>query len=531
MLTLLQSSVTTIKFRAPERPSPWGGILLYALLLAPIIIIGAMYWNGRRSSAGPQGMANFAKSKFSMVDPATNKVRLKDVAGCDEAKYEVAEFVSILKSSENFDRVAAVPPKGVLMVGPPGTGKTLLAKAIAGEAGVPFFSVGGSDFVEMFVGVGAARIRSLYETVKANAPAILFIDEIDALGKIRSGGNSPGSNDEREQTLNQLLIEMDGFAPNSGIFVIAATNRADVLDPALRRPGRFDREVHVGLPDREGRTKILELHASKVPVSKAVDWDKIARGTPGFSGADLANLVNEAALHAARKGAKMVTPADLNEARDKIIMGVERKGALMNDRDRRVVAYHEAGHALVGYFIEGNDPIHKITIVPRGRALGVTMSLPDEDSFNHDSTRLRAQIAMLLGGRAAEDVALKTATVGASNDFDRATAIARRMVGVWGMSELGTISVHGEQGEGSWSPSGWSEHWKKQVDDTAAKIMREEYIRATQVMKDHREALERVALALLEHETVEAEQFIALVNADSVKGSDPVSNENVNTSI
>lgn len=517
VMELLQteSPGTVIEVGAPARPSTWGGIAYYTILLLPILLLGLIFWFSRRAG-GPGGQAdraaNFGKIRSAMVDPDSNPVRLADVAGCDEAKLEVAEIVDFLKRPEDFTRVGAKGPRGVLMVGSPGTGKTLLAKAIAGEAGVPFFTQSGSDFVEMFVGVGASRVRSLFELVKQHAPAIVFIDEIDAVGKTRSNGNVPGSNDERETTLNELLVQMDGFQSNSGIVVIAATNRADVLDPALRRPGRFDREVVVPLPDRDGRAKILALHAKKVPVARDVDWQKVARGTPGFSGADLANLVNEAALHAARRRASMVTPQDLEDARDKIIMGTERKGTVMNERDRRVVAYHEAGHALVGHFLPHTDPVHKITIVPRGRALGVTMSLPDEDSYNHNSDRLRAEIAVLMGGRAAEDVALSNASVGASNDFHRATALARRMVGVWGMSELGTISVHGEQGEGGgWSVSPWSEHWKRQVDDTSAAILHEEYNRAKQVMVDHREALERVALALLEHETVDSDLFLKLI--------------------
>lgn len=509
-----RSPKTVVEIKAPVKPSPWGSILFYMVLLLPVVLLIMIYMSSRRGMTGsPADRATeFGKIKSSMVDPQSNSVRFEDVAGCDEAKLEVAEVVEFLKRPEDFERVGAKGPRGVLMVGPPGTGKTLLAKAIAGEAGVPFFTQSGSDFVEMFVGVGASRVRSLFDIVKQHAPAIIFIDEIDAVGKARSNGAMPGgANDEREGTLNQLLVQMDGFDTNAGIVVIAATNRADTLDPALRRPGRFDRQVYVPLPDRDGREKILRLHAKKVPVANEVDWKKVARGTPGFSGADLANLVNEAALHAARKRAAMVTPADLEEARDKIILGAERRGMSMGEHARKVIAYHEAGHALVGHFIDHTDPVHKITIVPRGGALGVTMSLPRDDNYNQNSERLRAEIAVLLGGRAAEEVALGNASVGASNDFHRATEIARRMVGVWGMTELGTVSVHGEQGEGGWNPSPWSEHWKRQVDDRAVQLLREGYEQARNVMLEHRDALEKVAQELLENETVDADRFVELV--------------------
>ena len=519
-----RSPKTVVEIKAPVKPSPWGSILFYMVLLLPVVLLIMIYMSSRRGMPGSPAdrAAEFGKIKSSMVDPQSNSVRFEDVAGCDEAKLEVAEVVEFLKRPEDFERVGAKGPRGVLMVGPPGTGKTLLAKAIAGEAGVPFFTQSGSDFVEMFVGVGASRVRSLFDIVKQHAPAIIFIDEIDAVGKARSNGGMPGgANDEREGTLNQLLVQMDGFDTNAGIVVIAATNRADTLDPALRRPGRFDRQVYVPLPDRDGREKILRLHAKKVPVANEVDWQRVARGTPGFSGADLANLVNEAALHAARKRAAMVTPADLEEARDKIILGAERRGMSMGEHARKVIAYHEAGHALVGHFTDHTDPVHKITIVPRGGALGVTMSLPRDDNYNQNSERLRAEIAVLLGGRAAEEVALGNASVGASNDFHRATEIARRMVGVWGMSDLGTVSVHREQGEGGWNPSPWSEHWKRQVDDRAAQLLRDGYEQARNVMLEHREALEKVAKELLDNETVDADRFVELVGP-SPFGNDPV---------
>jgi cell division protease FtsH len=512
---------TVVRIVPPTRPSAMWSIL--TLLLPVALLILFWYWMMKRQPGGGMGdrAMGFGKNRSQMVDPASNPIRLSDVAGCDEAKQEVAEIVDFLRRPEDYQRVGAEAPRGILMVGAPGTGKTLLAKAIAGEAGVPFFSVSGSDFVEMFVGVGAARVRSLFEQVKQAAPAIVFIDEIDAVGKQRSGGQAQGANDERDQTLNQLLVEMDGFQPNSGVVVIAATNRADVLDAALRRPGRFDREVVIPLPDRAGRAKILALHAKKVPIANSVDWERVARGTPGFSGADLANLINEAALIAARTRASMVTAVDLENARDKIILGVERKGGILNDRERRVVAYHEAGHALVARFLSHTDPVHKITIMPRGRALGVTMQLPQEDSYNQDAERLRATIAVLLGGRAAEEVALSTMTVGASNDFDRATQIARRMVGVWGMSKLGAVSVHGEDGENQWGTSGWSNDWKLKVDNHAVEILTEEFDRALHVMRENSEALERVAQALLERETLDADEFEALIINDPPKDLTP----------
>ena len=509
----LIKSKAKVEVVEPPRPS-----MLFALIsiLLPIgLLIGFLYWMHRKSggAGGASAAMGFGKHRGQMVDPSQNPHRLTDVAGCDEAKVEVAEIVDFLRNPEDYQGVGANPPKGILMVGPPGTGKTLLAKAIAGEAGVPFFTTSGSEFVEMFVGVGAARVRSIFEQVKQNAPAIIFIDEIDAVGRSRSSGGV-NSNDERDQTLNQLLTEMDGFQPNSGVVVIAATNRAEVLDPALRRPGRFDREVAVSLPDRSGRAQILKLHATKVPMDATVDWNKVAAGTPGFSGADLANLINEAALLAARTKQTTVTMRHLEEARDKILMGVERPRGLLNEKERTIVAYHEAGHALVARFMQSAEPVHKITIMPRGRALGVTMQLPKEDSYNHDADALRTNITVLMGGRAAEAVALDQQTVGASNDFHRATQLARRMIGVWGMGKLGPVSFHGEEGEDRWSPGGWSDHWRKKVDDEAAELLEAEYNRAVQIMKDHRTLLESVAQALLTEETLDADRFEALVQEE-----------------
>ena len=506
-----------VKITVNEPPSPSIWMNLVSLLLPILLLIAFLYWMQRRSgmAGGTAGPMSFARHKSQMVEPSQNHFRLSDVAGCEEAKQEVAEIVDFLRRPEDYTRVGAKPPKGILMVGPPGTGKTLIAKAIAGEAGVPFFITSGSEFVEMFVGVGAARVRNMFEQVKKKAPAIIFIDEIDAVGRSRSAPGM-GSNDERDQTLNQLLVELDGFQSNAGVVVIAATNRAEVLDPALRRPGRFDREVVVNLPDRAGRVQILKLHATKVPMDLSLDWDKIAAGTPGFSGADLANLINEAALLAARKKESMVTMADVENARDKILMGVERPRGLLNEKERTIVAYHEAGHALVARFLPDAEPVHKITIMPRGRSLGLTMQLPREDSYNHDMQALRANITVLMGGRAAEEVALKTKTVGASNDFHRATQLARRMIGVWGMGELGTVSFHGEDGEDRWSPGGWSDHWKQKVDDEAIKMVRAEYARAVSILLEHLCLLETVAQTLLSEETIDASRFDGLVKAEEI---------------
>lgn len=496
-----------------ERPksSPWG--MLAMAFLPMLLLIGFMWWMMKRGAGnGPNSQAlGFGKSRVQALDPATNTVRFVDVAGCDEAKAEVAELTEFLKNPSHYARVGGKMPHGVLLAGPPGTGKTLLAKAIAGEAGVPFFFTSGSDFVEMFVGVGAARVRDTFAQAKAQAPSIIFVDEIDAVGRQRSSGPH-GSNDEREQTLNALLVEMDGFKGNEGVIVIAATNRADMLDEALRRPGRFDREVNVGLPDRLGRAQILEVHARTVPVDTGVDWDIIARGTPGFSGAELASLINEAALAAARGGQQVVTMAHLEWARDRVMMGAEKLSGLKNPKERRITAYHEAGHALVARFIEGADPVHKITIVPRGRSLGLTMQLPKEDATNYEREELMTRIAVLMGGRAAEEVALQMSTAGASNDFARAAALARRMVATWGMDEqLGPVSFDGEYGAIPGQNNGWSETWKKKVDDTVVAILREKYRQACQILRDNRALLDAVGEALLERETLDAEQFEQLV--------------------
>ncbi|MCL2644791.1 MAG: ATP-dependent zinc metalloprotease FtsH, partial [Betaproteobacteria bacterium] len=400
-----------------------------------LLLIGVWIFFMRQMQGGGKGGAfSFGKSKARMIDESANSVSFADVAGCDEAKEEVAELVEFLRDPSKFQKLGGRIPKGVLLVGSPGTGKTLLAKAIAGEAKVPFFSISGSDFVEMFVGVGAARVRDMFEQAKKHAPCIVFIDEIDAVGRQRGAGLG-GGNDEREQTLNQLLVEMDGFEGQTGVIVIAATNRPDVLDPALLRPGRFDRQVVVNLPDIRGREQILKVHMRKVPIAPDVDAQVLARGTPGFAGADLANLVNEAALFAARANKRLVDMDDFERAKDKIIMGAERRSAVMPEEERRNTAYHESGHAVVARMLDKTDPVHKVTIIPRGRALGVTMQLPTEDRYSQDRERLLQAIAVLFGGRIAEEIFMGQMTTGASNDFQRATDLARRMVTQWGMSE------------------------------------------------------------------------------------------------
>jgi cell division protease FtsH len=447
-----------------------------------------------------------------MIDESNNNITFADVAGCEEAKEEVGELVDFLRDPAKFQKLGGRIPKGVLMVGNPGTGKTLLARAIAGEAKVPFFSISGSDFVEMFVGVGAARVRDMFDQAKKHAPCIVFIDEIDAVGRQRGAGLG-GGNDEREQTLNQLLVEMDGFEGTTGVIVIAATNRPDVLDPALLRPGRFDRQVVVPLPDIRGREQILLVHMRKVPVAPDVRAEIIARGTPGMSGADLANLVNEAALFAARKNKRLVDMDDFERAKDKIIMGAERRSMVMPEEERRNTAYHESGHALVAKLMPKTDPVHKVTIIPRGRALGVTMQLPDQDRYSMDRDRLLSTIAVLFGGRIAEEVFMGQMTTGASNDFERATAIARSMVTQWGMSdELGTM-VYGENegevflGRSITTHKNVSEATLQKVDQEIRKIIDQQFSLAKKLILDNRDKVEAMTKALLEWETIDADQI------------------------
>jgi len=510
---LLKQGVT-IRAEPPQEPS-----LLTQLLVAWLpflVLIGVWVWFMRRSSGagGPGGIFNFGKSRARQHGEGDIKVTLKDVAGVEEAKEEVGELVDFLRSPQKFSSLGGRIPRGVLMVGPPGTGKTLLARAIAGEAKVPFFSISGSDFVEMFVGVGASRVRDLFEQAKKSAPCIIFIDEIDAVGR-RRGAGLGGGHDEREQTLNQLLVEMDGFAGNEGIIVIAATNRADILDPALLRPGRFDRQVVVGLPDLSGRAAILEVHMRKVPLAEDVDARTIARGTPGFSGADLANLVNEAALFAARAGMVTVTMEMFEKAKDKIMMGAERRSMVMSEAEKRLTAYHEAGHAIVGRLVPEHDPVHKISIIPRGRALGVTLFLPERDRYSMSKRQLESQISSLFGGRLAEELIFGSdhVTTGASNDIERATEIARKMVTRFGLSDnLGPLAYGDEEGEVF---LGHSVTQQRQVSaDTAQAIDQEVRIiidrnfqRARDLLTNNMDKLHGMAEALLRFETIDKDQI------------------------
>jgi cell division protease FtsH len=482
-----------------------------------LLLIGVWVFFMRQMQGGGRGGAfSFGKSRARMLDESNNSITFADVAGCDEAKEEVQELVEFLRDPSKFQKLGGRIPRGVLMVGSPGTGKTLLAKAIAGEAKVPFFSISGSDFVEMFVGVGAARVRDMFENAKKHAPCILFIDEIDAVGRQRGAGLG-GGNDEREQTLNQLLVEMDGFETGQGIIVIAATNRPDVLDPALLRPGRFDRQVVVPLPDIRGREQILNVHMRKVPMGPDVKADVIARGTPGMSGADLANLVNEAALFAARRAARLVEMIDFERAKDKIIMGAERRSIVMPEEERRNTAYHESGHALVARMLPKTDPVHKVTIIPRGRALGVTMQLPTEDRYSLDRERMKSMISVLFGGRIAEEVFMNQMTTGASNDFERATALARDMVTRYGMSDALGPMVYAENegevflGRSITKTTNMSEETMRKVDSEIRRIIDEQYATARRIIEDNREKIEVMAKALLEWETIDAEQIEDIV--------------------
>lgn len=478
-----------------------------------LLLIGVWIFFMRQMQGGGKGGAfSFGKSRARMMDENTNNITFSDVAGCDEAKEDVTELVDFLRDPTKFQRLGGRIPRGVLLVGPPGTGKTLLAKAIAGEAKVPFFSISGSDFVEMFVGVGAARVRDMFENAKKQAPCIIFIDEIDAVGRQRGAGLG-GGNDEREQTLNQLLVEMDGFETGQGVLVIAATNRPDVLDPALLRPGRFDRQVVVSLPDIRGREQILKVHMRKVPLASNVDALVLARGTPGFSGADLANLVNEAALFAARRNGRTVDMSDFEKAKDKIIMGAERRTLVMPEEERRNTAYHESGHALVARSLPKTDPVHKVTIIPRGRALGVTMQLPEGDRYSMDKERLLNMIAMLFGGRIAEEVFMNQMTTGASNDFERATAIARDIVTRYGMTDsLGPVVYAENEGEvflgrSVTKTTHVSESTMQKVDHEIRRIIDEQYNVARSIIEGNRDKMEAMAAALLEWETIDADQI------------------------
>ncbi|HEX2827900.1 MAG TPA: ATP-dependent zinc metalloprotease FtsH [Burkholderiales bacterium] len=487
-----------------------------------LLLIGVWIFFMRQMQGGGRGGAfSFGKSRARMLDESNNTVTFADVAGCEEAKEEVAELVEFLRDPSKFQKLGGRIPRGVLMVGNPGTGKTLLARAIAGEAKVPFFSISGSDFVEMFVGVGAARVRDMFEQAKKHSPCIVFIDEIDAVGRQRGAGLG-GGNDEREQTLNQLLVEMDGFEANSGVIVIAATNRPDVLDPALLRPGRFDRQVVVPLPDIRGREQILQVHMRKVPVAPDVRPDILARGTPGFSGADLANLVNEASLFAARGNKRLVDMDDFERAKDKIIMGAERRSIVMPEHERKNTAYHEAGHAVVARKLSRTDPVHKVTIIPRGRALGVTMQLPQEDRYSMDREQILQNISVLFGGRIAEEIFMSQMTTGASNDFERATDMARNMVVRWGMSDNLGPMVYGENegevflGRSITTHKNVSESTLQQVDAEIRRIIDQQYGVARSIIEEHREKVEKMATCLLEWETIDADQI-----NDIMEGREP----------
>ena len=497
----------------------WIGILFNAIPI--LILLGLWIFMMRQMQSGGNKALSFGKSRARLHSSQQKKVTFKDVAGVEEAKEELQEIIEFLREPQKYQKLGGRIPKGVLLIGPPGTGKTLLARAIAGEANVPFFSISGSDFVEMFVGVGASRVRDLFEQGKKNAPCIIFIDEIDAVGRHRGAGLG-GGHDEREQTLNQLLVEMDGFESNEGVILVAATNRPDVLDPALLRPGRFDRRVVVDRPDVRGRESILKVHIKKVPLSDDVDLSVIARGTPGFAGADLANLVNEAALLAARQNRKVVTQSDFELAKDKVLMGVERKSLIMNDKEKRTTAYHEGGHALVAALMEHADPLHKVTIIPRGMALGLTMQLPLDDKLSHDKNYLEAQLSILMAGRIAEEIFLHQLTTGARNDIERATEMARKMVCEWGMSELGPLSF-GKQDEQIFlgreiaQHRDYSEATAIRIDDQVRRLIEEGYGRARRIIEEHTDALVRVAEALLEREVLDGSEVIDLIHGKELK--------------
>ncbi|HJV66456.1 MAG TPA: ATP-dependent zinc metalloprotease FtsH [Geomonas sp.] len=499
-----------------------GSLLVVLLQWAPILfLIGLWIFIMRQMQTGGNRALAFGKSRAKLLTPSQKKVTFKDVAGCEEAKEELREIIEFLKDPSKFQKLGGKIPKGVLMMGPPGTGKTLLARAVAGEANVPFFSISGSDFVEMFVGVGASRVRDLFEQGKKNAPCIIFIDEIDAVGRHRGAGLG-GGHDEREQTLNQLLVEMDGFESNEGVILIAATNRPDVLDPALLRPGRFDRQVVVPRPDVKGREMILKVHTKKTPLSPDVDLETIARGTPGFSGADLSNVVNEAALLAARKDKSVVEMRDFDDAKDKVLMGVERRSMVISDEEKKNTAYHEAGHTLVAKLIPGTDPVHKVSIIPRGRALGVTMQLPIEDKHSYSRESLLDRIAVLMGGRVAEEIIFNSMTTGAGNDIERATEIARKMVCEWGMSEkLGpvTFGKKDEQiflGREMATQKNYSEATAIEIDHEIRLIVEQNYARVQELLKNNIDALHKISLALIEKENLSGEEVDRIMAGEDI---------------
>jgi len=507
----------------PEQTSWYMSILISWFPM--LLLLGIWIFFMRQMQSGGGKAMSFGKSKARLLNDTKNKTTFKDVAGVDEAKEELHEIIEFLKEPQKFSKLGGKIPKGVLLVGPPGTGKTLLARAISGEANVPFFSISGSDFVEMFVGVGASRVRDLFEQGKKNSPCIIFIDEIDAVGRHRGAGLG-GGHDEREQTLNQLLVEMDGFENNEGVILIAATNRPDVLDPALLRPGRFDRQVTVGRPDVKGREGILKVHTSTVPLLDGVDLKIIARGTPGFTGADLANLVNEAALLAARDDKKAVAMSDFEEAKDKVMMGVERRSMVISEKEKKTTAYHEAGHALVAVLLPGTDPLHKVTIIPRGRALGVTMQLPMDEQHTYQRNYLINSLAILMGGRCAEEICLGEMTTGAGNDIERATEMARKMVCEWGMSEkMGPLTYGAKEeqvflGKDFSSQKNFSDQTAKLIDQEVKTLVMGGYTRATELLTQNRDKLEEMAQALLEHETLNAKNIQNILNGKDISDNE-----------
>ena len=514
LVRVLREKGVRIVVVPPEQTSWYMNILISWFPM--ILLLGIWIFFMRQMQSGGGKALSFGKSKARLMNEDKNKITFKDVAGVDEAKEELHEIIEFLKEPQKFNKLGGKIPKGVLLVGPPGTGKTLLAKAIAGEANVPFFSISGSDFVEMFVGVGASRVRDLFEQGKKNSPCIIFIDEIDAVGRHRGAGLG-GGHDEREQTLNQLLVEMDGFENNEGVILIAATNRPDVLDPALLRPGRFDRQVMVDRPDVKGREGVLKVHTATVPLTENVDLKIIARGTPGFTGADLANLVNEAALLAARDDKKCVGNDDFESAKDKVLMGVERRSMVISEKEKRTTAYHEAGHALVALKLPGTDPLHKVTIIPRGRALGVTMQLPEDEKHTYPRNFLYNNLAIFMGGRVAEEICLGQMTTGAGNDIERATEMARKMVCEWGMSEKMGPLTYGTKEEQVFLGKDFSQ--QKNFSDQTAKLIDQEvkalvmsgYEKACEIITEHRDSLEKMALALLDRETLNASEIKEII--------------------
>ena len=514
LIRILREKGVRIVVVAPEQTSWYMNILISWFPM--ILLLGIWIFFMRQMQAGGGKAMSFGKSKARLMNEDKNKITFKDVAGVDEAKEELREIIEFLREPQKFNKLGGKIPKGVLLIGPPGTGKTLLAKAIAGEASVPFFSISGSDFVEMFVGVGASRVRDLFEQGKKNSPCIVFIDEIDAVGRHRGSGMG-GGHDEREQTLNQLLVEMDGFENNEGVILIAATNRPDVLDPALLRPGRFDRQVTVDRPDVKGREGVLKVHTATVPLTENVDLKTIARGTPGFTGADLANLVNEAALLAARDDKKCVGNDDFESAKDKVLMGVERRSMVISEKEKKTTAYHEAGHALVAFKLPGTDPLHKVTIIPRGRALGVTMQLPEDEKHTYPKSYLYNNLAIFMGGRVAEEICLEQMTTGAGNDIERATEMARQMVCEWGMSEkMGPLTYGSKEQQVFLGMDTKQKHFSEEtansIDQEVRALVMGGYEKAREIITDHRDSLEKMAIALLDRETLTGSEIKEIID-------------------